>query len=160
MARLRVLEAERQKAADALGELQTDILSFEEGKTGDQLRRHLGSCNRLLLRNVEAVQRLHRNEAEGWGRTRKERESKKQKLAGGVAANQFDDRLILDEHGMVLTAGEYVEAGLARYDKELGYGEPRPRPKVVDEVVPVVPDYARWVAEEQRRKRKRTNGGE
>jgi hypothetical protein len=98
---------------------------------------------------VDAVGKLRRNEAQGWGKTRQERERRKQE--NKKAPCQFDDRLVVDEQGMVRSAEEYVEAGLARYEKELGYGEPRPRRPVVDEVVPSVPDFARWVAEKEKR---------
>jgi hypothetical protein len=147
-ARLRALLAQRMDAAQKIAELRTDILSFDESKTGEQLRRHLGSCNRLMLRNVDAVGKLHRNAAQGWGKTRQERERRKQEKK---APGQFDDRLVVDEQGMVRSAEEYVEAGLARYEAELGYGEPRARRPAVEEVVPTVPDYARWVAEEEKR---------
>ena len=151
-ARLRGLQAQRKSVAEQVGELRSDILSFDESKTGEQLRRHLGSCNRLLLRAVEAVGKLHRKEAQGWGRTRQERERRKQESPAG---KQFDDRLVVDEQGTVRSAEEYVEAGLARYEAELGYGVPRARARqpVVDEVAQAVPDYARWVAEEERRKK-------
>ena len=46
-ARLRVLESQHQKLAEELGGLQSDLLSFDESKTGEQVRRHMGSCNRL-----------------------------------------------------------------------------------------------------------------
>ena len=153
--RLRVIENQRKQVALKIGELRSDILSFDESKTGEQLRRHLGSCNRLLLRNVEAVGKLHRNQAQGWGRTRQERERRKQEEK--PAGTQFDDRLVVDEQGTVRSVGEYIEAGLARYDAELGYGVPRARRPVVDEVAPTVPDYARWIADEERRKKE--NGG-
>ena len=148
--RLSAIETRRMEVAAKVGELRADILSFDESKAGEQLRRHLGSCNRLLLRNVEAVGKLHRNEAQGWGRTRQERERKKVEKQSG---SQFDDRLVVDDQGTVRSAQEYVEAGLARYEAELGYGVPRPPRPVVDAAVPTVPDYARWVAEEEQRKK-------
>ena len=155
-ARLRVLESLHQKVADRLSVLQNDILSFDESKTGEQVRRHMGNCNRLLLRNVDAVRKGRRDEAQGWGRTRKERELRKERgsleTERGIVTNDGDDRLVLDEKGTVYTAGVYVQEGLARYDAALGYGTPRARRRVVNDVIPHVPDYARWVAEEEKRK--------
>jgi hypothetical protein len=143
--RLRILEATRQKLADVVGELDTRILNFDESKSGDQLRRHMGSCNRLMLRNIEAVRKGHRDEAKGWGRTRKERERKKAEKGAG---SQLDERLVLNDEGDVCIAEDYdgdIEAGMARYEKALGLGTPRPRRAVLDAVVPpVVPDFARW----------------
>ena len=42
--RLRVIENQRKQVALKIGELRTDILSFDESKTGEQLRRHLGAA--------------------------------------------------------------------------------------------------------------------
>jgi hypothetical protein len=143
--RLRVLEAERMQVAGKMRKLRAKILSFDQSKTGEQLRRHLGSCNRLMLRNLDAVEKLHRNEAQGWGRTRKERGRKK---AEKGVSNPLDERLCLDDQGNVCIAEDYdgdIEAGMARYEKALGLGTPRPRRAVLDAVVPpVVPDFARW----------------
>ncbi len=140
-ARLRMLEATHQKLADVVSELDAKILSFDESKSGDQLRRHEGSCNRLMLRNIEAIRKGRRDEAQGWGRTRKERE---RKTTEKRASSQIDERLVLDDEGNVCIAEDYdgdIEEGMARYDKVLGYGTPRPRRAVLDEVVPpVVPD--------------------
>ena len=144
-ARLRMLEATHQKLADVVSELDTKILSFDESKSGDQLRRHQGSCNRLMLRNIEAIRKGHRDEARGWGRTRKERERKKAEKGAGT---QLDERLVINDEGDVCIAEDYdgdIEEGMARYEKELGMGTPRPRRAVLEEVVPpFVPDFARW----------------
>jgi hypothetical protein len=145
-ARLRNLEDKHQKLAEILAGLDTRIRSFDESKSGDQLRRHLGSCNRLMLRNIEAIRKGHRDEAQGWGRTRKERERKK---AQKVASTQLDERLVLNDEGNVCIAEDYegdIEEGMARYEKALGFGAPRPRRAALEDVVPpVVPDFARWV---------------
>src|SRR5262249_55722091 len=105
----------------------------------------LGNCNRLMLRNIEAVRKGHRDEARGWGRTRKERERKK--VVKG-AHRQLDERLVVNDEGDVCIAEDYdgdVEEGMARYEKELGMGTPGPRRTVPKEVAPpFVPDYARW----------------
>jgi hypothetical protein len=156
-ARLRMLEAKHQEVADTLGGLATKILSFDESKSGDQLRRHVGSCNRLMHRNIEAIRKGRRDLAQGWGKTRKERERKKAEKRAGA---QLDERLVLDDHGDVCIAEDYdddIDEGMARYEKELGMGTPRPRRWVVNEVIPpAVPDFARWSVEEGRRK----EGGE
>ena len=156
MARLRVLEAERERAAGSLDTLQDDIVSVEDSKAGEQVRRLKERCDQTKLRNIEAVRKGHRIEAQGWGRTRKEREARKGGRAndeGGTQARPFDDRLVVDEQGNVRSAEEYVEAGLARYDLELGQGPPRPRRAAMSEVVPpAVPDFARWMAAEEKRK--------
>ena len=103
-ARLRMLEATRQKIADAVSELDTKIRSFDESKPGDQLRRYQGSCNRLMLRNIEAIRKGHRDEARGWGRTRKERERKKAEKGAGT---QLDERLVINDEGDVCIAEDY-----------------------------------------------------
>ncbi len=159
-ARLRMLEATHQKLADVVRELDAKILSFDESKSGEQLRRHEGSCNRLMLRNIEAIRKGRRDEAQGWGRTRKERE---RKTTEKRASSQIDERLVLDDDGNVCIAEDYdgdIEEGMARYDKALGYGTPRPRRAVLDEVVPpVVPDFARWVPPAVDTEISRENGG-
>jgi hypothetical protein len=144
--RLRMLEDKHQKLAEVLGGLDTKIHSFDESKPGDQLRRHAGSCNRLMLRNIEAIRKGHRDEAKGWGKTRKARERKKEEKR---ASKQFDERLVLNDQGDVCIAEDYdgdIAEGMARYEKALGFGTPRPRRADLEEVVPpVVPDFARWV---------------
>ena len=74
-------------------------------------------------------ERCIRSEAQGWGKTRQERERKKQEMQAG---KPFDDRLVVDEQGTVRSAEEYVEAGLARYDAVLGYGVPRAKRQVAE----------------------------
>jgi hypothetical protein len=162
IARLREVEAERQKTADELARLQNDILSVEDSKAGENVRLHLDRCDRLLHRNIEAVRKLRRDEAEGWGRTRRERQRRNAGWMNDeaeVEKRPYDDRLVIDEQGDVRSAEEYVEAGLARYDLELGHGPPGrvrpPRPVVREDIPPPVPDFAHWIAEE---KRKRQSG--
>jgi SAM-dependent methyltransferase len=156
--RLRELEAKREQVARKLAELESDILAFDESKSGEQLRRHQDRCNRLVLRNVEVVERRHRNEEQGWGRTRKERERRKaartEEDDGGIETRAFDDRLVLTEQGDVRCVGEYVEAGLARYHmSQWGNREPRQKRSVVSEASsPAIPDFARWAVAEEKRK--------
>src|ERR1035441_3435013 len=74
--RLRQLEAEHQEVAGIVDELQTDILAFDDTKGGENLRRLSGSCNRLLLQNVEAVHKGRRETGgggRGWPRQEAER---------------------------------------------------------------------------------------
>src|SRR5262249_21332141 len=95
-------------------------------------------------------------------RTRRERERRKAGWMNDeaeVEKRPYDDRLVIDEQGDVRSAEECVEAGLARYDLELGHGPPGrvppPPPVVREDVPPPVPDFAHWIAVE---KRKRQSG--
>jgi SAM-dependent methyltransferase len=157
--RLRMIEAKRDRIARELAELESDIRGFDESKTGEQLRRHQDRCNRLVLRNAEAVERRHRNEEQGWGRTRKERERRKsgrtEEDDGAIETRPFDDRLVLDEQGDVRSVGEYVEAGLARYHMaQWGTGEPRQKRSAASGDNPAaVPDFSRWAVAEEKRKK-------
>lgn len=118
IARLRMLESERQKVADSVEELQADILSFDGKKEGEQLRRHQERCNRLILRNIDSVRKGRRDLAQGWGRTRQERERRKggtNQDEGGIESKPIDERLVVSEQGIVQIAEDYVAEGLARY---------------------------------------------
>ena len=112
-----------------------------------------------MLRNIEAIKKDRRDEARGWGKTRKERERKKEEKR---SSNQLDERLVLNDEGNVCIAEDYdgdIEAAMARYDKALGYGTPRPRRAVANEVIPpVVPDFARWVPSAVEPETSRENG--
>ncbi len=66
--RLQILEAKHQKVADQLEELQPDILSSDRGKSGEQFRRLWESCDRLQNRKIDAIHKIRRDEAQGWGR--------------------------------------------------------------------------------------------
>ncbi len=119
--RLRRLEAEHGEVADFVDEIDTDMPSDQGMKSVEQLQRHMGSCNRLMLRNLDTIDRRHRYEAEGWGTTRKERESRKDKVRRTKAS--MYSLLVLDEHGTVREAVDYdgnVEEGLARYKAKHG----------------------------------------
>ena len=120
--RLRKLEAEHQRVADQLEPLQQDILRRDRSKFGEQYYRVWGSCDRAHHRHVDAIHRLRRNEAQGWGTVRSERAQRREEKRRDEErwrAAQADPRLVLDEHGTVRYAFDYdgdVEAGLARYE--------------------------------------------
>ncbi len=145
--RLRVLEARHQKVADAVGALQNDVLSFDDGKSGEQIRRHQASCNRLLLRNLDAIHKGRRNEASGWGRTKQQREERKQ---DGNHRRPGDERLVVDPHGTVRNADGYegnLEEGLARFAAQFGrqfVGMDEAPGGIEANAIPAVPDFARW----------------
>ena len=120
--RLRELEAKHQRVADQLEALQPDILRRDRSKFGEQFYRILGSCDRLQHRNIDAIHKIRRNEAQGWGRVRSERAQRREEKRRDEErqrAAEADPRLVLDEHGTVRYAFDYegdVEEGLARYD--------------------------------------------
>ena len=93
-ARLRVLESKHQETALYLEGLQTDILSFDESKSGEQVRRLQDNCHRLMLRSIAAIHTVRKKEAQGWGKTRQEREKKKEEAKG---KRPYDPRMIIDE---------------------------------------------------------------
>ncbi len=153
--RLRMLEAEHQNFAEFLDGLQDDILSVEETKPGAGVRRLQDACNRLLIRNVEAVQKCRRSDAAGWGKTRQERERRRAKSGGsssqdGIVTNPADQRLVLDEDGKIRPVYGFtgnVEEGLARYAAEVGpqpYPTTNSGPEINENEIPRVSDFARW----------------
>ncbi len=120
--RLRKLEAKHQKVADQLEAMQQEILKQDRSKTGEQFHRLWGSCDRQRHRNIDAIHKIRRNEAQGWGVVRddraRRREEKRRQEERRLAV-EADPRLVLDEHGTVRYAYDYdgdVEAGLARYN--------------------------------------------
>ena len=161
---LRVVEAGLSEIADQAARQQQGLLGHEESKAGEQLRRHLGSCNRLILGNLNAIHKLRRNEADGWGMTRREREGRR---SGGRAEERryierqgdgrrmstpVDDRLVVDKRGTVRPRTGYdgdLEEGLARFEREFGgSGLNRPadsRNEIEEMELRAVPDFARWV---------------
>jgi hypothetical protein len=145
--RLRMLESKHQRVADIVDRLQTDVLSFDESKSGEQIRRLQASCNRLLLRNLDAIHKGRRNEAGGWGRTKQQREERKQ---DGKHRRPGDERLVVDERGSVRNADGYegnLEEGLARFEAQIGrqpFGTNEARREVEESAIPAVPDFARW----------------
>ena len=147
--RLRVVEAELQERADKVARQEQARLGQEDGKAGEQLRRHLGSCNRLIFGNIDAIHRFRRNEADGWGRARQERQARRAENAG--RKNREDEPLVVDERGTVRPARGYkgnLEEGLARYQAQFGRsGLDRPagsRSEIEETHVRAVPDFARW----------------
>ncbi len=113
--RLRILEAKRAEVADFLDQVQTDVPSEAQCKAVEQIRRHLQSANRLMLRNIDAIERARRKEAEGWYKVRRERERLKAEARRG---HMSDLRFVIDERGSVRDAQGYdgdLEAGLARW---------------------------------------------
>ena len=147
--RLRLVEAEHQERADKVARQEQARLGQEDGKAGEQLRRHLGSCNRLIFGNLDAIHRFRRNEADGWGRARQERQARREENAG--RNNREDEPLVVDERGTVRPARGYkgnLEEGLARYEAQFGRsGLDRPagsRSEIEETHVRAVPDFARW----------------
>ncbi len=120
--RLRKLEAKHQRVADQLEALQPEILKQDRSKFGEQYYRRWGSCDRAHHRHIDAIHKLRRNEAQGWGTVRSERQQRREarrRQEERMRAAEADPRLVLDEHGTVRYAFDYegdVEAGLARYD--------------------------------------------
>ena len=53
------------------------MIALGISKTGEQIRRAQASFNRLLLRNVDAVRKVQREDDRGWEIVRKAREEKK-----------------------------------------------------------------------------------
>ena len=124
--RLRTLETEHRKVAEKNKARQPDIKAHDDSKAGEQIRRLKASSSRLVNRNIETIRKGHRNEEQGWGRTRQERQRQKQAREG----TRHRDQLVVDDAGTVRRAGTYegdVEAGLARYEAEFG------RPTVRDD---------------------------
>ncbi len=120
--RLWTLGAERGEVADFLEQLQSQTPSDAGTKAVAPVQRHLGDCNRLMLRNIDAFHRLRRNEVEGWGEVRQEREQKKEE-ARRKRARGPDPRLIVDARGTVRQAEGYrwrLQEGLARYEAVIG----------------------------------------
>ena len=118
--RLLKLEAERAAVADFLEEVQSNLPSDGEIKTLAQIQRHSASAHRLVLRNIDTIERARRSEAEGWGKARRERERLRALARRGI---MLDERFVLDERGTVRDAQGYdgdLAAGLARWKAENG----------------------------------------
>ena len=153
-ARLQALEAEHEEVARVLEKLQSDLIAFDHSKGGEQIQRLVGNCNRLMDRNIEAIYKGRRYEAQGWGGTKKERERRIAERANRLnvcgSVGPSDQSLVLDEEGKIRPAYGYagdLEEGLARYKAEVGpqpYPLPESRPDIDENDITRVPDYARW----------------
>ena len=97
-------------------------MSAAETKRAEQVERHFGDCNRLMTRNIDAFHRLRRNEVEGWGIIRQERERKREEARRKRAMGP-DPRLVMDVRGTVRKVEGYrwkLQEGLARYKANVG----------------------------------------
>ena len=120
--RLRGLEDENAEVTDFVEKLQSETVSAAETKRAEQVQRHFGDCNRLMTRNIDAFHRLRRNEVEGWGIVRQERERKREEARRKRAMGP-DPRLVMNARGTVRQAEGYrwnLEEGLARYKANIG----------------------------------------
>ncbi len=106
VARLWRLESESSKAAEILDQIDNSIVSDKEMKTCQQAQRHFGDCNRLMVRNIEAFHRSRRNEVDGWGKVRLDRERKKEEARRKREAGP-DPRVVMDPRGTVRQAEGY-----------------------------------------------------
>ena len=144
--RLRTLETQHRKVAEKNKARQPDIKAHDDSKGGEQIRRLKASSCRLVNRIVETIRKGHRNEEQGWGRTRQERQRQKQAREG----TRHRDQLVVDDAGTVRSAAGYegdLEAGLARFAAEVGHQpcESTDWPAEIDRNdVRGVPDFARW----------------
>ncbi len=75
--RLRAIEARLQKKSEASRARERNLIALGISKTGEQIRRAQASFNRLLLRNVDAVRKVQREDDRGWEVVRKAREERK-----------------------------------------------------------------------------------
>ena len=89
-------------------------------KTGERIRRAQGAFNRLLIQNVNTVQKVQREDERGWEALRKLREEKR---ALRRNKNKRDMRMVMDADGKVHDAEGYagdVEAGVERFERKFG----------------------------------------
>ncbi len=151
IAGLKGLEAELQAKEDEAQREREACPSDEDQKAGQQVERHQGSCNRLIFGNLNAIHKLRRNEADGWGKARQQREQKSQ---GKKKSTPVDHRSVVDERGVVRPAYGYdgdLEEGLARFEAEFGRtGMNKPWEEFEATHLRAVPDYARFVANQGR----------
>jgi hypothetical protein len=148
--RLRVIEAELQDRANKVDQERKAAPKLEDSKANERFYRRLGSCNRLIHANLNAIHKLRRNEADGWGRTRQMRQ---QRAGYGKTSTPVDDRLVVDERGTVRPAYGYdgnLEEGLARFEAEFGKNNPgsgdEARIEIEEPQERAVPDFARWTS--------------
>src|ERR1017187_111908 len=118
------------------------MLGFDDSKQGETRRRHQGSCNRLILGNVDAIHKGRRAEAA--------EQDARRKVEDGIEANRDERRLILDENGAVrYESGSRTiqdEEGRARYEAARGRSRPvgtTDSPCEIDNIdIPRFPDFA------------------
>ncbi len=150
--RLLRLQAERGEVAAFLEEVQCNIPSDEESKTMAQIQRHREKANRLVVRNIEMIERKRRYEAEGWGKARREREKLKEQARRG---QMTDLRFVIDERGTIHDAQGYdgdLDAGLARWEATHGkqpFEYTDAQREEDDRRRRAIADYERWVAGER-----------
>ncbi len=148
--RLRVLERERQELAETVARRDEEKLREEEKKREEQTMRHVDRCSRMMVRNIETIRKGHRDQARGWGRTRRTREERKK---GGELEGQGGERRA--EGGGA--ERENAECGTNERERSgtlvevwPGYEAEvlelrRKRQRELDALnAPRVPDYARW----------------
>ena len=149
--RLRVCERERQEFAETVAEHEKEMLRHDETKAGEQIRRHQGSCGRLVARNIEVIRRGHRDEDRGSGRVREERARRKEERRKD---GEGDKPAVVDELGFPRDAKEAAGTPVEfwpGYQAEVEEVRRR-RQRELDAGNAARVDYARWkppVVEEQ-----------
>ncbi len=140
--RLRVIEAKLEKKAEENRARERCLIMHGVSKTGERIRRAQGALNRLLIQNVNTVQKVQREDDRGWEALRKLREEKK---ALRRNKNKRDMRMVMDLDGTVRDAEGYtgdVEAGVERFERKFG---PQTNERTVERNMrEAIPDYARW----------------
>ena len=102
----------------------------------------------MMHRSLDAIGKGRRDESAGWGRTKRERERRREERR---STSQVDERMVVDDYGTVRNARDYkgnLEEGLARFEERFG-GQidlSTETPGTVEwKYTGAVPDYARWV---------------
>ncbi len=140
--RLRVIEAELEKKAEENQARERCLIMHGVSKTGERIRRAQGAFNRLLIQNVNTVQKVQREDDRGWEALRKLREEKR---ALRRNKNKRDMRMVMDADGKVHDAEGYagdVEAGVERFERK--FGRQTNERTVERNMLNAVPDYARY----------------
>ncbi len=140
--RLRVIEAELEKKAEENRARERCLIMHGVSKTGERIRRAQGAFNRLLIQNVNTVQKVQREDDRGWEALRKLREEKR---ALRRNKNKRDMRMVMDADGKVHDAEGYagdVEAGVERFERK--FGSQTNERTIERNMLNAVPDYARW----------------
>ncbi len=140
--RLRVIEAALEIKAEKNREWERCLIMHGVSKTGERIRRAQGAFNRLLIQNVNTVQKVQREDDRGWEALRKLREEKR---ALRRNKNKRDMRMVMDADGKVHDAEGYagdVEAGVERFERK--FGRQTNERTVERNMLNAVPDYARY----------------